>query len=162
MALISCTECKGEISDKAAACPRCGAPVAKVAARPEPRRAGIGTALIGLGGLALIAMLFGIAEGGSGTGSSIADSLRAKQAQCRTNVEELQRLGVKADRRAGSTSAEYDETTWARFEHDDKVRQALLWYCADMPDGGSYSVYIRGLHNGKILASVNNGNYFDN
>jgi TM2 domain-containing membrane protein YozV len=31
MALISCAECSKEISDKAAACPHCGAPVASVA-----------------------------------------------------------------------------------------------------------------------------------
>lgn len=28
MALINCTECNHEVSDKAAACPKCGAPIA--------------------------------------------------------------------------------------------------------------------------------------
>ena len=34
MALIKCEECGNEVSDKAAACPKCGAPVAT--RRPEP------------------------------------------------------------------------------------------------------------------------------
>ena len=36
MALIACAECGKEISDKAAACPHCGAPVAAVAQAEPP------------------------------------------------------------------------------------------------------------------------------
>jgi hypothetical protein len=36
MALISCSECRGQVSDKAAACPHCGAPVTFVAVEPQP------------------------------------------------------------------------------------------------------------------------------
>lgn len=35
MALISCKECGREVSDQAAACPACGAPVAQAAPAPE-------------------------------------------------------------------------------------------------------------------------------
>lgn len=37
MALVSCTECNNEISDKADSCPRCGAPT-KVLSQPSPRQ----------------------------------------------------------------------------------------------------------------------------
>lgn len=36
MALVKCSECGREVSDKAAACPQCGAPVAARAASPAP------------------------------------------------------------------------------------------------------------------------------
>jgi hypothetical protein len=36
MALVQCAECGGEISDKATACPHCGAPRVSVAAGAEP------------------------------------------------------------------------------------------------------------------------------
>lgn len=36
MALIQCSECGREVSDKAAACPGCGAPIAAPAASPAP------------------------------------------------------------------------------------------------------------------------------
>lgn len=35
MAIISCSECGGQVSDKAAACPHCGAPIASVTPTPE-------------------------------------------------------------------------------------------------------------------------------
>ena len=36
MALIKCSECRAEISDKAAACPKCGNPIGLTATRAEP------------------------------------------------------------------------------------------------------------------------------
>ena len=36
MALIQCTECGGQVSDKAPACPKCGCPVASMGAAPAP------------------------------------------------------------------------------------------------------------------------------
>lgn len=35
MALIACTECGHQVSDRAAACPHCGAPVATPSTTPE-------------------------------------------------------------------------------------------------------------------------------
>ncbi|GEM_PF-1743372 len=52
MALVSCKECGKEISDQAAACPSCGAPVAKGAAQPAvptpvgQRKVGCGTVIV--------------------------------------------------------------------------------------------------------------------
>ena len=37
MAVIKCSECRKKISDKAQACPHCGAPVVKVAAPPRKK-----------------------------------------------------------------------------------------------------------------------------
>ena len=34
MALIECSECRRQVSDKAASCPGCGAPIAQTAASP--------------------------------------------------------------------------------------------------------------------------------
>ena len=39
MALIQCAECKGQVSDSAAACPHCGAPVAGSAGAAVPAAA---------------------------------------------------------------------------------------------------------------------------
>jgi len=50
---------------------------------------------------------------------------------------------------------------WNTFEHDDKIKQAALIFCAKMPDDGHYDVMIHGLHSGKELAHMVNGNYFD-
>lgn len=38
MAMINCAECGRDVSDKASACPGCGAPVAGVVTSPEPTR----------------------------------------------------------------------------------------------------------------------------
>lgn len=40
MALIECSECNGQVSDKAANCPKCGAPVTIVVAAVEGRVCG--------------------------------------------------------------------------------------------------------------------------
>lgn len=66
MALTSCPECKGQVSDQAAACPHCGAPrvavalpAGAVAATPVKRRGAtweaVGTVMIVIGILAVAA-----------------------------------------------------------------------------------------------------------
>lgn len=60
MALISCVECGGQVSDKATVCPHCGAPVAvnEIAShKDEPKAAG-GFKWWLWGPLALIALFF--------------------------------------------------------------------------------------------------------
>ena len=56
MALIECPECKSTVSDTAAACPRCGAPVAAIKAGRSPLDEPVTT--IQLTGRALKAHLF--------------------------------------------------------------------------------------------------------
>ena len=57
MALVACTECGKEISDKAASCPHCGAPAAMPAQPPAAQPASFGKLfLIAIG--ALIGLMF--------------------------------------------------------------------------------------------------------
>jgi hypothetical protein len=55
MALISCTECRGQVSDQAATCPHCGAPLkaSKFNAAP-PKKTGCGTIFLGILGVAVV------------------------------------------------------------------------------------------------------------
>lgn len=71
MALVLCPECRAEVSDRAAHCPRCGYPIGEPAAVPavrapgakpprlrtfvSPRFAGLWTLAVGVAGLILIA-----------------------------------------------------------------------------------------------------------
>jgi len=50
---------------------------------------------------------------------------------------------------------------WEALDHDTKINQALLVFCAKMPNDGHYTVMIYGKHNGKNMASVVDGNYSD-
>lgn len=45
MALIKCSECGNEVSDKAASCPKCGNPVAATSEKPERVRTAEDSAL---------------------------------------------------------------------------------------------------------------------
>jgi hypothetical protein len=54
MALVECPECRGQVSDAAAACPHCGHPVAKTAVEKQPaskrkKNSGCGWALLLIG-----------------------------------------------------------------------------------------------------------------
>ena len=40
MALVSCSECKKDVSDKAKSCPKCGAPINNAQSRSKVTRAG--------------------------------------------------------------------------------------------------------------------------
>lgn len=76
MALIECSECAGKVSDRAEACPHCGAPPAarppsknpSQKAKSEPRAVGRrGGLWEAVGFLAIVAgMLIGMAGGDSG------------------------------------------------------------------------------------------------
>ena len=46
MALIKCPDCQGEVSDQAAACPRCGHPIATTARPAAAAQGGVDTARI--------------------------------------------------------------------------------------------------------------------
>lgn len=56
MALTKCGECGGQVSDKAAACPHCGAQIAAVVVTPEARSQPTKTGGIG-GALAFVALV---------------------------------------------------------------------------------------------------------
>jgi hypothetical protein len=165
VALKPCGECGKEISAQAASCPNCGAPQSqnnKSSTGPvNPFGIGCGIVVV----LIILVALFGghsPSGGGSASGGNeVVASLRENREQCRQNFNRLISLGVRVSDKDGFSVAEYDERIWASFEHDDKIRQALLIFCAKMPDDGHYTVLIAGLHDGKTLASVVDGNYMD-
>jgi hypothetical protein len=158
MALKACPECSKEISDQAASCPHCGFVQTKPVTPKTGTSLGCGVIMFVVAIIAII----GIIAGGQGANRDVVSSLLAKQDQCRTNLRSLQDLGVGVRRHDGNTDATVDEFIWEALDHDDKIKQALLVYCADMPPSGIYTVYVWGRKSGKILASVTNGNYFDN
>lgn len=48
MALVKCAECQNDVSDKAAACPKCGAPVGKPSLPEKPKaKQTVGGVLLG-------------------------------------------------------------------------------------------------------------------
>lgn len=57
--------------------------------------------------------------------------------------------------------AEFYEWNWSALDHDDKVRQGLLIFCAKMPTSGRYSVLIKDRKSGQQLGSVVDGNWRD-
>ena len=158
MALIACNECGERISSEANACPNCGM-------RRHVRRFPISTrVLVSVCVIAAIAIIIVFGRlaiiGGSPDRNLISD-LADKKESCQAHVRELESLGIRITRSAGSTSAEFDELYWTAYEHGVKVQQAMLFYCADMPPSGNYTVYIKGLKSRKILASIHDGNYSD-
>lgn len=160
MSLRKCGECGREVSDQAASCPQCGAPQ-KVAKKSN---VGIGC-LVAIGVVALLGVVGNMGGGSPGAlsgGAKVIADLKPKRAQCQENVRQLLDLGgVKISDADSYTVAEYYGWNWSAFDHDDKIRQALLIYCAKMPDDGHWSVMIRDRQSGAKLGSVVDGNYFD-
>ena len=160
MALAKCKECGGDVATSAKTCPHCGA--------PPPKRLNKVAALILLVVIAIpiigvmrFANTMFSSPGPSTANTAVIADLRPKQPQCRENLQQLEQLGVKVTDVSGITAADYDETAWAALEHDGKIKQALLVFCAKMPPDGHYTILIRGLHDGKTKASVVDGNYID-
>jgi hypothetical protein len=87
MALIRCSECQKEISDKADSCPSCGAPVAK--SQPKRRRGGFAILVI----LALFVLaLFAVnnpQQGGSDRSNGAPTSQPSAAAKIPSTPEEL-------------------------------------------------------------------------
>lgn len=58
MPLITCPDCSSQVSDAAPACPKCGRPIAAVAAQPVSVQRGIGTGVkIGFGMFIVLPLL---------------------------------------------------------------------------------------------------------
>lgn len=153
MALIACHECGHQIAATAKTCPNCNA---------RNRNRWSAGQITMLAGAAIIIVLWLGSQFGAPVNAVVQNGLLAKRAECREHLANLLRAGLRVDRDlAGETSAEIEETAWSAIDHDSKVGTALTIYCADMPDDGRYAVFIRGRRNGRILATVSNGNYFD-
>src|SRR5690349_8247462 len=62
MALIKCSECKAKVSDKATACPQCGAPVV---VKPKPKKPEANAATVGCAIVLMLGLFGAIASVGS-------------------------------------------------------------------------------------------------
>src|SRR5262245_41132450 len=115
------------------------------------------------GALLLFLIIFAVwSVGGGSVNTDVVEGLRPKKAACIENVAKLERSGtLRIGRGEKDVDVTYNERVWSRLVHDDRVRQSLLVYCAHMPDDGRLSVYVWGLYDHKILASVINGHYSD-
>jgi hypothetical protein len=109
--------------------------------------------------LGLAAILAGAA--GPSPGDATVADLLSKGDQCRANVQQLGREGLKVSRMARHTDATIAEAAWEALTYDEKVKEALLIFCAEMPPSGRYSVFVINAHNGQVMASVVDGNYYD-
>lgn len=166
MAIVPCKECGNDISTEAKACPKCGAPPPKAppgsffgAGAKSPGCLFIGAAIFL--GLMVFGGSYKTPTASPGKSGEIAELL-AKQPQCRSNLDQVIALGTTTiDDQDGYTVAHIDEAVWAGLYHDDRVRQALLIFCAKMPADGHYSVLVKGRHDNKNLASVTDGQYSD-
>lgn len=134
MALIKCGECGNEVSDKATACPKCGAPVAQTAsvaaARPRKKSspvAGIVSLLVLAG---LLSMCFGGNDKSSKTETAdkqcAADDLQCKgdklvvaaSVYCKAPVERLAKHSVRWT--DGTLELKFSRFRWA-----DKAKGSL-------------------------------------
>lgn len=99
MALITCSDCGTQVSDRAAACPKCGGPIDSTAqphvTQPEKGSSGAGKAILAVVGALLLILLV--------IGFSSASTPEAKQrAKERTAIDYC----WKEQRRASLTPAE--------------------------------------------------------
>lgn len=163
MALTACKTCKKEISDEAVSCPQCGAP--QKAFLDQKAGWGLKISIVAIGLIALGIVGNIVEQGGPSAdtpGGKVVADLRSKQAECRSNLDKAIALGAeRVSDSDGSSVAEFYRPVWDGLDHDDKIKQGLLVFCARMPASGRYSVMIRDRQSGEKLGSVTDGNWFD-
>jgi hypothetical protein len=155
--LIVCNECGDKIPANAHRCPTCRA---RLPGRfPISPRALLASGLIVAAIIAYV--LYDFSTKAAGPDADLVADLVDKQETCLTSTRELATLGIRISRVKGATTAEYDEMYWTAYAHEARVQQAMLFYCADMPSSGIYTVYIKGMKGGKLLATIHDGKYSD-
>lgn len=82
MALVSCNECGSEISDKAAACPKCGNPMGIEAPKATKVKADVGYNIVLVGGIVVIALTFFIVVGFVGYVAESPKHLEKRKQEC--------------------------------------------------------------------------------
>ena len=92
----------------------------------------------------------------------IADLL-AQRVQCRASLKNLEHAGTVKEVKAenGNVWAYYDETAWNALAPDDQKSAGFTIFCATMPTSGKQVVILLGLHQGKQLGKIVNGNWTD-
>lgn len=73
-------------------------------------------------------------------------------------LNEAEALGIM---RRQSDGFAVDEARWAAVSYDYKVQYMLAVYCRSADGDGRGSAHLRGIHDGRIHASMLDGSYFD-
>jgi hypothetical protein len=100
---------------------------------------------------------------GQRVNKDLAKELFGKQAGCREAIEGLQQRSVPSVQLVYNESGEsqllviHNESIWRLHDYKTKVKVALAFYCAYMPEDGKLVVTIKGSHTNRILGGVVNG-----
>lgn len=99
----------------------------------------------------------------NGVNQAVAESMAEKRDQCAAAFARLQAIGAVRNvrRGAGALHVAYDERIWRGLTYDEKMRQGLVMYCAEMPADGDLTVVIRGLYDNAKLGAVVSGHWID-
>ncbi|MFZ6773026.1 zinc-ribbon domain-containing protein [Undibacterium sp. SXout7W] len=79
MALINCSECNAEVSDKAAACPKCGNPISKIPVVTEKSTPWV---LYTLGGIGILFVSFVIVGSIGNAAMNSPENLAKRKQRC--------------------------------------------------------------------------------
>jgi hypothetical protein len=86
-------------------------------------------------------------------------------AMCSDRANELASYLTKAANlgivRVALGDVEVDEGRWKSLEQNQKINIAVAAFCRSADSRGHGSVFLRGVHDGAVKASVINGNYSD-
>lgn len=118
----------------------------------------------------MVAVIGGLFVSGASPPTKTKPTPVAAIATCTAHRAELQKLladttklGVLQNQSSHDNFTDYDvdEDAWRSLTHNGKVGVAMAAYCDRAGAMGRVSVIFRGLHDGKIMASVTDGEYVD-
>lgn len=89
--------------------------------------------------------------------SEVAATCRAQRADLAAYLRKATELGFYLR----GARHQVDEASWAALSHDQKVNLAIAAFCTDMAPDGTGTMLLYGLHDGKVKASMIDGNYSD-
>lgn len=148
MALVSCSECKKEISSDATACPHCGKPQSKPA-----QGVGCGTLLIVcfVGFIVILAML---SFSGSGPGNSPPTSAPVNFTEIEKSIKDLIKAGVVIKLNPSLNEVFVSRLAWhsSTFDQKNTLGYVLAHYCGHKKGSDLYWVEIYDANSGKKLA----------
>lgn len=130
MALVKCSECGKEVSDKAGSCPGCGAPIALGAVTPPKKKTGCLTWMVG-GFLALI--VIGMVMGGLEESKETEERQRAAAAESERSRAEQQRVAAMTPEERAAFEKEHAEARAAQ-ERARNQQLGLAWNYRESSD----------------------------
>ena len=86
--------------------------------------------------------------------------LRPQVSKCKAFVAKNKNIGKVEKDGIGGYFVEFDESVWNALIYDEKVKAALIVFCALMPTDGRTTVTLQGLRTHGTLSRVVNGHYF--